>query len=140
MTELDQLRRLVEARAKATAGPWESCDNLRGTGGHVRVVNNYRHLFDAMERNAGIECDERRANGDFVALAGSLDLQTILAAWERDREELSNARKVLGRIAVKPDCKHRPCTNCCDSMEEIRELAFATFNPTPPSTLPKGTQ
>ena len=82
MTPLETLRQIVEMREKATAGEWHAYDNVHGSGGHIHGAQG-RHLFDVMERHAGLERDERRLNGDFVALAGSTDWPAMLAEVER---------------------------------------------------------
>lgn len=101
---MKELERLVEARGKATEGEWE----------HQHSPANYHwNRVMPMMRwdNLGFtpECEGEQLyfkNADdcaFIALAGSLDLPTILEAWKREREAIDIAIGALSDIASADD-------------------------------------
>jgi hypothetical protein len=81
---IEQLKRLVEARAKATAGPWRRHPTAFG-GGCVTSPSLDIALTEGHEKTI--------PDANFIALAGSLDLPAILAAWEVDRADIERLDK-----------------------------------------------
>ena len=104
--ETEQLRRLVDAREKATKGKWMKSEVdysvFGGDGFHVcdpaegpHISKNwnddihtdgipYRHWADAPgEDYIDRDCDALEANQSFIALAGSTDLRAILLRMEK---------------------------------------------------------
>jgi hypothetical protein len=79
---IEQLKQLVKARAKATAGPWRRHPTAFG-GGCVTSPSLDIALTEGHEKTI--------PDANFIALAGSLDLPAILAAWEADRVKIENA-------------------------------------------------
>lgn len=152
--ELEQLKRLVEARAKATAGPWET-HAISGDEPNETISRGVRQV-NGVGLNQGDDGYELFSVGDtdFIALAGSTDLQAILSAWERDREELERFRAaqvarpiseinedhghVLAWYTENGELGDLPkCVHCLD--DDFLESHYTYFVPMPKITITKGT-
>lgn len=95
-TELENLKSLA---AKATKGPYESADNVWGTGGYIVSPDN-RHICSVNEKHAGLTQSERRANAAYIAAACNA-LPSIIAELELMRLE----RDVLALNRNKKDSR-----------------------------------
>ncbi len=80
--ETEQLRRLVDARERATKGPWEK----RRVSSH----NFFIYPKNSNESMVGVGCiknardrKEGPANAAFIEAAGSIDLHAILTRMEK---------------------------------------------------------
>ena len=123
MHPIDELKRLVEARAKAKPAPWISngysdilslplskeynrlaseIDDKDIMPSDPRLDALPEHGVCQVEVEAGDTATEQGYKDmDFIAVAGSIDLAAILAAWERDRavvEALIEARKAADEM------------------------------------------
>lgn len=74
--ETEQLRRLVDARGKATKGDWSVCQ-FEGTGFKNQVM-----VSPTICTAYGGE-GEALANAELIALSGTLDLRSILTRMEK---------------------------------------------------------
>jgi hypothetical protein len=83
MKTIEQLKRLVEARAKATGSAW-----YRDESSQFSRIASFGH--DLAILSGG---NNKDGNADFIALAGSLDLPALLAAWEVDRADIERLDK-----------------------------------------------
>jgi len=101
---IEQLEKLVEARKKATAGPWEqSPRRVRKDSVFVGVGGGDPHhnkIDGATLGVGGLVCegmlravDERNMN--FIALAGSTDLESILTEMKEQQAKIEKLEKVV---------------------------------------------
>ena len=93
MHPIDELKRLVAARAKATEGKW-TADSYPC----IDIENGFNLFTHDTASSVGTYAD-----ATFIALAGSIDLAAILAAWERDRAMVERLPKTKdGEYNVYP--------------------------------------
>lgn len=92
--ETEQLRRMVEARERATKGDWSVCQ-FEGTGFKNQVM-----VSPTICTAYGGE-GEALANAELIALSGTLDLRSILTRMEKMEAALrfyANAENYFQRM------------------------------------------
>ena len=102
MHPIDELKRLVAARAKATGGPWIWDEPTNWLGLHIRLCNAEYQPIAQVQVSGWKPRSTGKHNANFLSMAGSLDLLAILAAWERDRAVVAALPKTKDGTPIVP--------------------------------------
>jgi len=122
--ETEQLRRLVDARERATKGPWENTAHLGPTGhGGIAIcssrqdytvacvylqISNTQWKWD--EQCYQPENAEALGTSEFIALSGTTDLRSILTRMEKMEEALRHIEWLKNRADELDDLFDYPHT------------------------------
>ncbi len=87
--ETEQLRRLVEARERATKGDWKDIPQSNGSSmiavefetGKQMNPKGLRLIANTLARKDSLHEDQ--SNTDFISLSGTIDLRSILTRMEK---------------------------------------------------------